>query len=355
MNDLSQKTHETNYATNNENSKQNIPIVKDEQSKSQDIGLYGIIRIAIAGIVIIFIARIFYNYEVSIKSSIERASFDSIQTSMNQAPPAKSTTNTPPTQNRADEFLAAASNVDKQSSKIIQSPPSDLTPAPNQKDQAIESPKNPPKSPPVIAPLNSTKYSSTLQTPKHVIGDTYIIEVVNPNNGKPGIVTERRIVSVDESKIVIQSKSLSSKQGTVRVLEYTPEWNLILSRSSSGEELDYSPPLKYFDFPLFIGKSWQQTSTETNTKTGTQRQFIVKATITNWESITVASGTYSGLKISSTTEVLDPLTGLKTTGTDTTWYVPELRKSILSKTTQTNSNGLSEEEVIQLLNYKIEN
>lgn len=190
--------------------------------------------------------------------------------------------------------------------------------------------------------------------PNHVVGDTYITEVVNSINEKNNFKTERRVVSVAPSKIVVESKSLSSKKGTVRVLEYTPEWNIIRSRNPDGEGSDFSPPLKYFEFPLSPGKRWQQTSVETNSKTGAKRNHTLSATVGDWDMVTTPAGTFKAIKVIINTELLDIATGQKTSGSDTSWYVPELRRSVKSETWSMKPDGSKEDQIIHLLNYNIE-
>ena len=99
--------------------------------------------------------------------------------------------------------------------------------------------------------------------PNTKTGDTYIIEYLNPDNPKLSYSTERKVVSVGEGKITVASKNMNSKTAKARILQFTSEWNLLSSRNADGSGFDYLPPLKYFAFPLYPGKTWQQTSQET--------------------------------------------------------------------------------------------
>jgi len=200
----------------------------------------------------------------------------------------------------------------------------------------------------------STTTPNIIFIPNHAIGDTYVTEVVNPNDEKNNFKTERRVVSVAPGKIVVESKSIS-KKGTVRVLEYTPEWNIIRSRNPNGEGSDFSPPLKYYEFPLSSGKKWQQTSVETNTKTGEKRTHTLSAAVDGWDTVTTPAGSFKGIKVITNTELLDHATGQKTIGSDTSWYVPELRRSVKSETWSQKPDGSKENQIIHLLNYKIVN
>ena len=201
----------------------------------------------------------------------------------------------------------------------------------------------------------NTPDNNGVPIPKHVIGDTYVTEVLDVVDFKKGNTTERHLISADTSKIVVQSKSLSGKKGTIRNLEYTPEWNLISTTNPDGESLEYTPPLKYFEFPLYPGKEWAQTSIETNSKTANKRSFTLRAKVGEWETVTVPAGTFNAIKIIISTELLDQASGFKSTGTDISWYVPELRKSVKSETFSQKQDGSEDKQVIQLVKYIIEN
>jgi hypothetical protein len=116
---------------------------------------------------------------------------------------------------------------------------------------------------------------------------------------------------------------------------------------------NYSPPLKYFEFPLYPGKTWQQTSVETNIKTNSTREHTLSAIVGDWEEITVPAGTFRAIKITTQTELLDRKTGQKSTGVDVSWYVPDIRRSVKSSVTTRNFDGNQERQLIQLIKYDL--
>jgi hypothetical protein len=109
---------------------------------------------------------------------------------------------------------------------------------------------------------NEALPAASADTPPIKTGDTYIIESLYPDNPKLNSATERKVISVSDGKITVASKNIKSKTGSARTIQFTPEWNLISGRNPDGSGLDYSPPLKYFEFPLYPGKTWRQTSVE---------------------------------------------------------------------------------------------
>ena len=101
----------------------------------------------------------------------------------------------------------------------------------------------------------------TIQAPAvpiHKQGDTYTLESINLDNGTNNNTTERKVVLANAEKVVVESRNLASKSAAVRQLEFTPEWNVVATRNADGSGLNYSPPLKYYEFPLTSGKTWQQ-------------------------------------------------------------------------------------------------
>jgi hypothetical protein len=153
--------------------------------------------------------------------------------------------------------------------------------------------------------------------------------------------------------MVVAFKDMKSKNGKARTHEFTPEWNLIRSHNADGSSLEYSPPLKYFAFPLYPGKTWQHTSTEHNTKTGAVREHAVSATVGDWEEVTVPAGTFRAIKITLHIEVLNQATAQKSTGVDVSWYAPALRRSVKTESTGTSLEGKPDRHTTQLVQYNL--
>lgn len=184
--------------------------------------------------------------------------------------------------------------------------------------------------------------------PPITVGDSYVYESTNPADPESGVSTRRTVTST-KGRVTLSSLNLDNKRAKPRSLYFDRQWNLIASRSPDKSGRDYSPLLKYYDFPLFPGKTWNQTSTETDLKTGATRIHTISGTVEGWERVSVPAGTFSAIKVHLVTELFDPNTGERIRGTDTSWYVPEVRRSVKSETTgKGGSQGL-----IQLLSYEL--
>jgi hypothetical protein len=156
-------------------------------------------------------------------------------------------------------------------------------------------------------------------------------------------------VTSTKGKVILSSINLDNKNAKARNLHFDREWNLIGTRNADNSGLDYSPPLKYFDFPLFPGKTWRQVTTETNIKTGASRSHTISGTVGQWEDVSVPAGTFRAIKIELQTELFNPGTGERIAGSDISWYVPEVRRSVKSLTTGKDGGR----RVIQLVRYEL--
>jgi gag-polyprotein putative aspartyl protease len=193
----------------------------------------------------------------------------------------------------------------------------------------------------------------SVEIPNTKVGETYILEYLSPDSLKSSYSLERKVVAVGEGHITIATKNVKSKTGKARTLQFTPEWNLLSSRNADGTGFDYAPALKYFAFPLYPGKTWQQTSRETNIQTGKVREHTLSATVEEWEEITVPAGAFRALKITLQTELRDLSTGEISTGTDTSWYAPDIRRTVRSDMISQNFQGTQERQVIRLITHEV--
>ena len=194
---------------------------------------------------------------------------------------------------------------------------------------------------------------ASVAVPMTKVGDTYIIEYLNLDNPQSSYRIERKVIAVDDGTITVAAKNVKNKTGKARTLQFTLEGNLLSSRNPDGTGFDYAPPLQYFAFPLYPGKTWQQTSRETNIKTGAVRDHTLSATVGDWEEIAVPAGTFRALKITLQSALQDPSTGETSIGTDISWYAPDMRRSVRSEMNSRDFQGKTERQVIQLLQHDL--
>ena len=184
--------------------------------------------------------------------------------------------------------------------------------------------------------------------PQIRVGDNYVYESVDPEHPDASISTRRTVTSTN-GKVVLTSIMLNSKRAKPRNLHFDHEWNLVATRGVQNTGRDYSPPLKYYDFPLYPGKTWHQTTTETDIKTGAIRTHTVSGKVEQWETVSVPAGRFRGIKVILDTSLFDPSSGERINGSDISWYVPEVRRSVKSVTTGKGGS----QRIIRLMSYDV--
>lgn len=219
--------------------------------------------------------------------------------------------------------------------------PAQPFPAPVVQSKPI--PQNNPE-PPTFNPAPNP----AVQSPTVKEGDSYIFETKDPEDPKSAIMTKRTVDSVG-TKIRLSTININNKNAKARNLTYDRDWNLMSTRNADKSGLDYYPPLRYYDFPLMPGKNWNQSSIETDIKSGKTRTHTVTGAVIGWENISVPAGNFRAVKVSLQTEVIDSITGEVISGTDDSWFVPEIGRSVKSIT----SGNDGQKRIIQLMWYQL--
>ena len=147
--------------------------------------------------------------------------------------------------------------------------------------------------------------------------------------------------------------SRNTKSNFTRTLIFTPTWNLIKSREPDGKGYDYSPPLKYFDFPLFPGKRWTAEVAEMQAGGQPTKTHKMAAVVEGWEDITVPAGTFRALKVVLRVKALEE-SGVTRDSEDVSWYAPKVKRSVKTVETSVNhSSGLRTMRTVTLIEVAV--
>lgn len=201
---------------------------------------------------------------------------------------------------------------------------------------------------PIVAPSNVQSRTDLVASPKYLVGEKVVLESIDHQNPKLNNSTERIVHSLDDRKITF--KSINVKSGYTRYLNYTKDLALISTSNEKGDVTEFDPPLPFFKFPLKIGDSWAQDSVETLNGVA-QRKHKISGKIVNTESIDSKLGTHVAMKIviESSVQAND---GSISTGTDTSWYVPSLKRTVKSElTSQDQNTGKFSSKTVRLISY----
>ena len=209
----------------------------------------------------------------------------------------------------------------------------------------------PPEAGPPPPTLKSTVEGA--REPRVQVGDRWVLRSDDLNNPKWSNVTERKVLQATESQLVVSSRNTQSNY--TRTLVFTPTWNLIKSREPDGKGYDYSPPLKYFDFPLFPGKKWAAEVQEARAGGQPTRKHQMAAVVEGWEDVTVPAGTFRALKIVLRIKALEESVVTRDSE-DVSWYVPKVKRSVKTVETSVNhSSGLRTMRTVTLIDVAVSN
>ena len=200
-------------------------------------------------------------------------------------------------------------------------------------------------------PTSDATTEQSVGAPAIMLGDSYTFEVENTLDRELSYVATRKITAIDGDRLTVLTTNLKSSRE--RTTYYDRAWGYLGSGSGVNDGVSFSPSLKYYDFPLSVGKKWTAQSIETDKKTGHQRQHTIIGTVEGWEKVQVPAGKFEALKIVIKTVVKDD--DKISPGTDVSWYVPALRRSVKSELTGLDvSTGREEKKIVRLLSYHIQ-
>jgi hypothetical protein len=200
------------------------------------------------------------------------------------------------------------------------------------------------------APSSYTATANTVAAPTIKVGYSYTFETENTSDSKLNFVATREITYIDKNRMTVVTTN--AKTGSKRNSYYDTAWGYLGSGTSDKAGVSFLPALKYLDFPLSVGKKWTAQSVETDKKTGRQRQHTLYGTVEGWEKVQVPAGEFDALKIVLKTELKDA--DNISTGSDVSWYVPALQRSVKSELTgQDTTTGREEKRIARLISYNV--
>lgn len=187
---------------------------------------------------------------------------------------------------------------------------------------------------------------SSLPLPTINVGDRFVYETesVDPNGKTTVSESVREVLSIDGNRVAVSLKN--SKSGKSRTLVYDRSWNILETGDSVSVGMTYSPAIKYFDFPLYTGKNWKETSVELDKKSLKTRTHIVSGEVYEWGEIVVGAGKFNAIKIVVNSEVID---GEKhSSGVDVSWYAPAIGRTIRSELSGEDIEGRQYKKLVTL-------
>ena len=198
--------------------------------------------------------------------------------------------------------------------------------------------------PKIVTPQNYTIFPM----PNVKIGDTYEYETLYGESGKKPTTVFRRISEKTDNQLVLEITNQGADTYS-RKSYYDREWNLIRTESKDGRQ-EFSPPLKYFSFPLFTGKTWSSESVEILFPSQKRREHKVSAEVRGEELIDVPAGRYKTVRVVTKALITDGENTSETT--DTSWYCHEIGRSVKTELMTRNiTTGKVESRTVRLSSF----
>ena len=163
--------------------------------------------------------------------------------------------------------------------------------------------------------------AQTIERPGLRPGDTWVYEVRDLYSGEIRRHTTFKVVEVNDSNLIVERVR---GDNPVERRTYTREWNLL----DDGER-KYQPFYPSFRFPLQPGAKWEGSAEAPRRDGDGFTRFTFTVTVPGWEEIDTPAGKFKALKVVREGFQQNYRQNRSTPGqpvTETTWYVPELRR-----------------------------
>ncbi|MBI4756608.1 MAG: hypothetical protein HY778_14570 [Betaproteobacteria bacterium] len=243
------------------------------------------------------------------------------------------------------------SSMGKQESKPGVVPP--VTSAPvAPPGQGFKPPTTPVVTPPVPPPSTPPQtLPASVSTPDIRIGDRWVLQTTDHLNPQWSNSTERLVTAVSSSGITMTSRNTRSNY--TRTLTYTPEWNLVSEREPSGKGADYSPPMRYLDFPLETGRTWNAEVRKRFSDGRPERVYRLSGEVQGQERVQVRAGSFDAVRVMLRIETLEN-GALLSRATDVSWFAAAAKRSVKTEETSEDlQTGQQSRRSIELVEYSV--
>ena len=164
------------------------------------------------------------------------------------------------------------------------------------------------------------------------------------DQGRPGLVMRNTVAEVgDDGRIHVEVRRINGADDapTLRNI-YSPQFDLLSREIVPGEAIDYQPAFPQFQFPLTIGKSWQDTVTQVQPDWDLHTQMGVSVTVEAEDTVTVPAGTFHAVRLAG------HYTAPEATVMTHFWYAPAAGRSVKGVEDTLSINGVRTRLIYEL-------
>ncbi len=172
--------------------------------------------------------------------------------------------------------------------------------------------------------------------------------VYRRSNGKSSMVLRQSAQRVSQEGIALRTELDNSPDSSTAL--YNREWSLVASGYN-----DYMPALRYYAFPLYVGKRWSIDSALSNFGAGQTSRVKGEAAAVRWEQVEVPAGKFLALRIEIDMETADPGDAeRKVRVRETHWYARTVLRAVKVESHSIVGEGVPSTEIIELMAYRME-
>lgn len=179
------------------------------------------------------------------------------------------------------------------------------------------------------------------------IGDDWVFVTRTQDDidqGNPGLVMRSTVSSIDADVRIhmeVRRTNGSADAPTLRNL-YSPQFDLLSREIVPGEAVDYEPAFPQFQFPLTVGKTWQQDVIQSQPDWELHATMGVSVIVEAEETVTVPAGTFQTVRLAG------HYTASEATVMTHFWYAPAAGRSVKGVEDTLSINGARSRLIYEL-------
>lgn len=256
----------------------------------------------------------------------------------------------------SDKLNASAGNAD------VAAQPSAPAVIEEPKTVPASTPQDPIAGRPAMQTKNDSNAENTkanrleIDAPQVKIGDQYTFEVKVCKNGKCNAETSLREVTEQNGDRFVMRYTNTAGNGMTLPSRYVTFDNQM--GFLGNEKIKYVPALPYYQFPLYVSKTWSIAPTEFFTGIFAKGEDRPSGRIVNSrgevlgrERISTRAGFFDTWKVTYIQMITNNKKELKTKVTS--WYAPQLRKAVKIETEYWDDGQFTHIEYVELLSARI--
>ncbi|MGL4408369.1 MAG: hypothetical protein ACRCTU_08265 [Zoogloea sp.] len=175
-------------------------------------------------------------------------------------------------------------------------------------------------------------------------GDRWVFQARDEVSGEVVRTISRLVYQVTDNEVYVKT-FLKSRNSSSRIEVFDRELNPV-----DSEVLRFSPHGADYDFPLYVGKVWDNTFEVQRARQEGREVYQVSATVVAYETIKVPAGEFPAYKIEYAVRKVSPAKG-EGLSRSTRWYAPDAKQMVRYEPTVPEGESRQGRQALELVNY----